>query len=58
MPRPRLNRKRLESTLPAELLARLDTFATQAGRTRSDIIETALREYFDKQSKPPKQGDK
>lgn len=54
MPRPKLNRKRLEATIPGELLGRLDAYAQQIGRTRSDVIETAVREYLDRQTKPQK----
>jgi metal-responsive CopG/Arc/MetJ family transcriptional regulator len=41
MPRPRLNRVRLNITLPPKLVAALDKYAEASGMTRSDVLETA-----------------
>jgi metal-responsive CopG/Arc/MetJ family transcriptional regulator len=47
MPRPKLNRERVNITLPPDLLKRLDDAAAARSKTRSDLLELAALAFLE-----------
>ena len=45
--------KRINSTIPLDLLARMDAYQEKAGLTRSGLIVVAVRQYLDAQENLP-----
>jgi metal-responsive CopG/Arc/MetJ family transcriptional regulator len=51
MPRPKLNRERLNVTMPKDLLSRLDSYSAREAKDRSRVIEEAVEAFLDREDR-------
>lgn len=51
MPRPSLGKVRFMTSLPPDLMERIDRIATDQHRTRADVIQEAVEQYADRHEK-------